>query len=804
MTRDGLVEVNETKGETARVSQRGQDFSLQREQPQYEEWGGRNEAGSARRRRQESPDKTYSQVGNTPEPEAAGQQNDDTYRPHEKEQMEAPEWDSSGQPEAGRQVDNLQDAIREPRHTGNVLDNRQFIHGGGKRQKQQRIYNGQTDSAATGQAEPPGHIPPRHEAERLHRDIADTAPPNIIRPADEPHRTRLRFDKEEQATPDTKPRQHGTRYQRHFSDETEKQGETPAAEGATEPEETRDAPASGDLPDDPRPDKTGKLQFSPDEKTPADAATPASKKLTKARDKAAKTSAKLDAAHGKLPMKRRAVIEKGFDEGKGKPTRRLRFENEVKTQHEHLKSPLPLRPVKLGANAAVGYAHKKIYQVEHENVGTQAAHKAELMAEGVGRSALRFHKTAPYRRVAKLERKAAKANIRLSYRQALETNPKLKSNPLSRFMQKQKIKRQYAKAARQARRAAKTARRSGRILVSAGRKLASVIVRNPKTVVVIALFASLILVVMSAVSSCSNLMSGGFSVIFMSSYLAEDADMNAAELVYTEWENTLREDIENAESDHPGFDEYRYFVDEIGHDPRELMAWLTAVYRDFRYADVYDALREAFDEQYLLEFVEEVEVRYRTEYYTDEDGDVHSYEVPYNWYILNIKLTVKPFPEVIEPRLDEAQREHHEQIMESGGNRQYVMSPFAFDWFPYISCYYGYRIHPITGASDFHTGIDIAVASGTSIIAAHDGVVSAAVYGTTGYGYQLTVSGDNGISTRYAHCSALLVSAGQEVKAGDVIALVGSTGQSTGPHLHFEVIKDGATLNPIYFSESGS
>ena len=192
-----------------------------------------------------------------------------------------------------------------------------------------------------------------------------------------------------------------------------------------------------------------------------DADTPkTNSKISKLEHRLEKTSKKLDKAKGKLPTKRKIRIERAFDEDKGKVCTRLRLDKEVKTQAEHLKGPLLLRPIKFGANAAIAKAYTKIFQVEHENVGTQAAHKVELAGEAVVRSALRHRKLAPYKRVAKLERKLTKRSIKLSYNRALEANPRLKRNPLARLWQKHKIKRQHIKAAKHAKNAAAGAKRA--------------------------------------------------------------------------------------------------------------------------------------------------------------------------------------------------------------------------------------------------------------------------------------------------------------------------------------------------------
>ncbi len=115
-----------------------------------------------------------------------------------------------------------------------------------------------------------------------------------------------------------------------------------------------------------------------------------------------------------------------------------------------------------------------------------------------------------------------------------------------------------------------------------------------------------------------------------------------------------------------------------------------------------------------------------------------------------------------------------------------------------ISSPYGYRIHPITKTRKLHTGIDYAAPYGTAIYAAEDGKVLTSGW-INGYGYTVTINHGGGYVTLYAHCSKLLVSAGQSVTAGQTIAKVGSTGNSTGNHLHFEVKVNGATQNPANY-----
>jgi murein DD-endopeptidase MepM/ murein hydrolase activator NlpD len=206
-----------------------------------------------------------------------------------------------------------------------------------------------------------------------------------------------------------------------------------------------------------------------------------------------------------------------------------------------------------------------------------------------------------------------------------------------------------------------------------------------------------------------------------------------------------------------------------------------------------------FNEQYSLMFTPSVETRYADPTDADGDGD---YE-PYDWNVLTITLTARSFSEVAASRLSGDQFAHYALLLQTKGSRQYVGKPFAFDWLPYVSSYYGYRIGPISGAKDLHRGVDIAVATGTEILAAQDGTVTFAGY-SGDYGNVVMIENDKGIVTKYAHCDSLLVAVGQAVSMGDALPKVGSTGASTGPHLHFEVLKDGIYLNPLYFADTGN
>lgn len=594
-------------------------------------------------------------------------------------------------------------------------------------------------------------------------------------------------EKSGQAGHRNRTRQHGNKYQQRFQE----------AAKAGEPQEKPPEAAEGE------PKRPSKLEFTADELPPETA----DKKLTKARRKAERTAEKLEQAENRLPARRKLRMETSSDPDTGKAKKRLKFEKEVKSQRAHVKGSVPMRPVKAGANMAVGYAHKKIYQAENENVGIKAAHRTELVSESGLRMAYHRHKTAPYRRVAKLQHKSARANARLAYRQTLHDSPELKKNLLARMWQKQKIKRQYAKAAREAKKAGKRAKDAAVTTEKIAAGVVHAVRRHPVICGIVLLLLLVFFLIASMISSFSNLGAGGLGSLAASTYLADDADINNAELAYTEWETDLQMQINRVESDRPGYDEYRYNIGPIEHDPYVLMGYLTSAYQNFTYAQIEGVLRELFNGQYSLSFSEETETRYRTETSVDpETGEETEEEVPYEWHILNVTLTSTPLENLVVSRMNADQKEICEILLQTKGNRQYVKNVFGTNWLPYVTSYYGYRVHPISGGKNYHTGVDIGMPQGTEILAGHDGTVTLAGE-AGGYGLCVAIEGEayegRSLTTKYGHCSQILVSAGQEVRAGDVIAKVGSTGNSTGPHLHLEVLVDGQYMNPLYFADTG-
>jgi murein DD-endopeptidase MepM/ murein hydrolase activator NlpD len=534
------------------------------------------------------------------------------------------------------------------------------------------------------------------------------------------------------------------------------------------------------------------------EQTDLDTPKP-SRKISKLEHGVDKTAGKLDKAKGKLSAKRKLRMERTFDEDSGKGKTRLTFDKEVISQREHLKGALPLRPVKFAANTAIAKAHMKVFQLEDENVGVKAAHKVELAGEAAVRSALRHRKLAPYKKVAKMERKLSKRSAKLSYQRALHENPKLKKNPIARMWQKRKIKRKHAKAAREAQKAAVRAKKAATLTGRAMRAAAMLIKKNPKVWIAVVVLFVLINIVSSLIGMLSSVGSSGAGAIFATTYLSEEQEIEAVSLAYSEWEMDLLMEILNAETNHPGFDEYRFNTGEISHSPFELMAYLTATRHIFTFADIEAELRALFAEQYQLSFTPSVETRYRD----DVDGDGNPISVPYDWHVMTVTLTARNFTDLIFSRMNAEQRMHFDLLMQTRGQRQIVANPFSFSWQPFITSEYGYRIHPIYGTRNLHRGIDIGVPLGTEILAGFDGTVTfAGVSG--GFGNVVMIQGANGLEARYAHMDTISVSAGQDVDMGDVIGTVGNTGTSTGAHLHLEILRNGQFLNPIFFTDMGS
>jgi peptidoglycan DL-endopeptidase CwlO len=422
--------------------------------------------------------------------------------------------------------------------------------------------------------------------------------------------------------------------------------------------------------------ETPRLQFSEEERS-----DPALKKAVQKSEKAAD---RLETAQGKIPKQRRLQTARRFDEATGRAKVRLYFEETDKPPNGKFSHSPADRPVREVAAAV----HGKIHEVEKENSGVEGAHKTEKFAEKAGgyakrklKEGYRSHKLKPYQAAAKAEIAAQKANTNYLYQKTLRENPELTTNPLSRFYQKRNIKRQYAKdlrsgakAAGKAGSAANNARKATQKAGAATGKTTDFIARHWKGILMIGAVLLLLVVIFTGLSSCSAMLQGGVSSILGTSYTAEDRDIQGAEADYKALEADLRAEIDNIESTHPGYDEYQYHLDEIGHDPFSLASYLTAKLYDYTRAEAQTELQALFERQYTLTLREEIEIRYRTETSTSTDPETgetttETEEVPYEYYILHVTLTNKNLSTLAGELLTPEQKEMFDVYMETKGNK---------------------------------------------------------------------------------------------------------------------------------------
>ena len=420
--------------------------------------------------------------------------------------------------------------------------------------------------------------------------------------------------------------------------------------------------------------QSSRLQFTEEEL--------AAPELERYIEKSNKAADRLDAAKAAIPKKKKLVKERTFDEALGKPKTRLYFEEQEKPipGGKSAKNPLS-RP----AQEAGVFVHNKIHSVEKDNSGVEGAHKSEELAEkgakyGVRKvkQGYRSHKLKPYRKAEKAEKAAAKANVNFQYHKALHDNPQLTSNPVSRFWQKQQIKRQYAKAARNGgakgiKGAVQNTRRAAAKAAEKTKQAAAFVARHPAGVCIAIAALLLIIFVLAGLSSCSAMFSGTINGVVGTSYTSEDSDLVAVENNYSAMENSLKNEIDNIESTHSGYDEYRYDLDTIGHNPHELASYLTALLQSYTPESAQEEIERVFSMQYTLTLTEEVEIRYRTETSTDpETGETTTEEIPYEYYILNVKLTNKPISSIAEELLTPEQFEMFKVYLETSGNKPLI------------------------------------------------------------------------------------------------------------------------------------
>ena len=542
-----------------------------------------------------------------------------------------------------------------------------------------------------------------------------------------------------------------------------------------------------------------------------------SKKLQKKQRQAGKAGKKVQKARAKLPKTREYTLQRVFDEktGKGKYVV-VPLDKEKPFKQEGI----PKTTMRRMQNESRNFVHGKIAETEKENSAVEGAHKSEQKGEELFsfvKRQLKGKEQKQRAKVAKLEKKQFKKEVNFQYQKFLEENPQMQKKALQKRLQKQRIKREYIKARKKAA-SAKTAEqafektKNGAVTVA--RKLQEFARKNAGLLVTVGIMALLLMMIMVSVSSCGAMFADTQSTILAASYLSKPKEIDAADLQFTRLELDLQKEIDRVETDNPGYDEYSYNLGAIGHNPFTLISYLSAVHTEFTASGVESEIQALFDEMYTLTLTPDTETRTRTVTKTgtrtvtdpvtgEETEEEYEYEEEeeYEVSILRVTLTVIPLESLVSGKMDTEQAEIFAMYGETNGLLQEFASPLNLYWYYYVSSYYGYRKNEVTGNEEFHRGVDIAVPTGTTVYAAHDGTVTAAAYDSH-YGNYVAIEID-GYTTKYAHMDSLSVSSGQTVEKGAVIGTTGNTGSSTGSHLHIECLYNGEYYNPLFYFDVG-
>ena len=380
-------------------------------------------------------------------------------------------------------------------------------------------------------------------------------------------------------------------------------------------------------------------------------------------------------------------------------SKKLKSEQEVKAKKNAAasgkKGGKPKKPGNLAADALSAKAHQSVRNADQDNnSGVEAAHFTEGSAEGAARAGSQFQygrKLRQYKKLERLEKKANKDAVDSIFAERMKSDPQAGSNLFSRWRQKQAIKKEYAAAKAGAAAAESTAAGTAKAAqgtASMTEKAFQFVQSHSHIIIGIAAVGLLVLVIAGSVSSCSVLINGGGNVVLGTSYTAEDEDLKGVETDYTKLEDKLRKQIDRIETDHPGYDEYRYNLAEIGHNPYELASLLTVEFENYTRSQVQARLQSIFEAQYELKLEEKVEIRTRKETrvgyrYNPITGTGHTYTyqvtVQYEYKILNVTLLNRGVDYVARNSgLTDDQLQRYEVTLECRGNRDDLFAGIAF------------------------------------------------------------------------------------------------------------------------------
>ena len=416
------------------------------------------------------------------------------------------------------------------------------------------------------------------------------------------------------------------------------------------------------------------------------------------RDSRSKTADSSTGDSSKKKAEHRRQIRHEADLAKMR-SKKLKSEQEVKAKKNAAasgkKGGKPKNPGNLATDALSAKAHQSVRNADQDNnSGVEAAHFTEGSAEGAARAGSRFQygrKLRQYKKLERLEKKADKDAVDSIFAERMKSDPQAGSNLLSRWRQKQAIKKEYAAAKAGAAAAENTAAGTAKAAQGTANmteKAFQFVQSHSHIIIGIAAVGLLVLVIAGSVSSCSVLINGGGNVVLGTSYTAEDEDLKGVETDYTKLEDKLRKQIDRIETDHPGYDEYRYNLAEIGHNPYELASLLTVEFENYTRSQVQARLQSIFEAQYELKLVEKVEIRTRKETrvgyrYNPITGTGHTYTyqvtVQYEYKILNVTLLNRGVDYVARNSgLTDDQLQRYEVTLECRGNRDDLFAGIAF------------------------------------------------------------------------------------------------------------------------------
>ena len=416
------------------------------------------------------------------------------------------------------------------------------------------------------------------------------------------------------------------------------------------------------------------------------------------RDSRSKTADSSTGDGGKKKAEHRRQIRHEADLAKMR-SKKLKSDQEVKAKKNAAasgkKGGKPKKPGNLAADALSAKAHQSVRNADQDNnSGVEAAHFTEGSAEGAARAGSRFQygrKLRQYKKLERLEKKENKDAVDSIFAERMKSDPQAGSNLFSRWRQKQAIKKEYAAAKAGAAAAENTASGTAKAAqgtVSITEKAFQFVQSHSHIIIGIAAVGLLVLVIAGSVSSCSVLINGGGNVVLGTSYTAEDEDLKGVETDYTRLEDKLRKQIDRIETDHPGYDEYRYNLAEIGHNPYELASLLTVEFENYTRSQVQARLQSIFEAQYELKLEEKVEIRTRKETrvgyrYNPITGTGHTYTyqvtVQYEYKILNVTLLNRGVDYVARNSgLTDDQLQRYEVTLECRGNRDDLFAGIAF------------------------------------------------------------------------------------------------------------------------------